>query len=310
MFWGVNLKQGESYYFKGLSKRTLSIDNVCLTKDSDNEKFYVTLTTKGKEFSLTVLQKDKVEAHSLLSPFTIEEGMKLAIKCSGKGEVSITGHFEDIVSDAYDMKNENNKDVNEKKDIKKEEPKKENKKEEPKKVNGDANPNKKSAVQMMEEDDEDDEDDEDLEIDDEDLEDDEDLDDDIDEDEDEDEDDEVESEEKPVKQVPKENKPASKTNEKPKETKSVPKVENKPLKESDEDDDLIEDEDDDLIIDDGEDVNSDEMFNDLDDDDEDEKDVKKFLGKKQKPDQELSREDKPQGGFKKEFNKDFKRGGD
>jgi hypothetical protein len=108
MFWGINLKQGESYDFKGLTGKTLIVRSVCLGKNSDSDKYFLTLTHKNNTFNLTSVQKDKSDFVSLDNTILIEPGMKLQLTGTGKAEVSVTGHFEDEINEAFEHIQANN----------------------------------------------------------------------------------------------------------------------------------------------------------------------------------------------------------
>ena len=72
MFFGVNLKPKVNYDFKGLEGRIITIGNVCLGKNSDNNKYYLHIKNKAQDYILAVLQKDKNESQNLQTILKIE----------------------------------------------------------------------------------------------------------------------------------------------------------------------------------------------------------------------------------------------
>jgi len=59
MFWGANLKSGQSYDFKGMQGQVLTFSTACLNNTSNEEKYYVSITSKNNTYNLTSLQKEK-----------------------------------------------------------------------------------------------------------------------------------------------------------------------------------------------------------------------------------------------------------
>jgi len=94
MFWGANLKSGQSYDFKGLQGKLLTFSTACLNNTSDEGKYFVSITNKNQTYNLTSLQKEKHESSSIQNTLLIENGMKLSISGGAKGDVAVTGYIE------------------------------------------------------------------------------------------------------------------------------------------------------------------------------------------------------------------------
>ena len=96
MFWGKNIKAGETYSFdtdKSIVDQILNITNISLSEAADNTKYFLKIVNNGQTYQLCSLDKNKDSITSSLS-FTVKEGMKLTLKGGNKGVVSITGFLE------------------------------------------------------------------------------------------------------------------------------------------------------------------------------------------------------------------------
>ena len=103
MFWGKNIKSGETYSFdtdKTILDKNLNITNISLSEALDNTKYYLKIVNKGQAYQLCSLDKNKDSITSSLS-FAVQEGMKLMVKGGSKGVVSVTGYVE-----TFDLENE------------------------------------------------------------------------------------------------------------------------------------------------------------------------------------------------------------
>ena len=103
MFWGVNLKEGKNYDFPNLNGKIVTFSNACLSSNSDNSKFYLSLSTKSQTFNIAVLQKDKLETTSLNHTLLITGQQKLSLT-GGKGEVSVTGFIDNAEESITEIK--------------------------------------------------------------------------------------------------------------------------------------------------------------------------------------------------------------
>ena len=99
MFWGANIKVSEEYELKKHEGKVLTIANACLTSNSDDNKYNLQISNNGNAYQLCVLQKNKNESANLNNTLVIERGMKLGLKGTGKGEVSLTGFFENELNE-------------------------------------------------------------------------------------------------------------------------------------------------------------------------------------------------------------------
>ena len=103
MFWGKNIKSGETYSFdtdKTILDKNLNITNISLSEALDNTKYYLKIVNKGQTYQLCSLDKNKDSITSSLT-FAVQEGMKLMVKGGNKGVVSVTGYVE-----TFDLENE------------------------------------------------------------------------------------------------------------------------------------------------------------------------------------------------------------
>ena len=98
MFWGKNIKSGESYSLdsdKNLLTKNLNITNISLSDALDNTKYFLKITNKGQTYQICSLDKNKDSITSSLS-FTVTKDLKFSVKGGNKGIVSITGFVEDF----------------------------------------------------------------------------------------------------------------------------------------------------------------------------------------------------------------------
>ena len=96
MFWGKNIKSGETFSFdseKSNLDQQLNITNISLSEPLDNTKYYLKFTNNGQTYQLCSLDKNKDSITSSLT-FTIKKGMKLSVKGGNKGTISVTGFLE------------------------------------------------------------------------------------------------------------------------------------------------------------------------------------------------------------------------
>ena len=126
MFWGKNIKSGETFSFdseKSNLDQQLNITNISLSEPLDNTKYYLKFTNNGQTYQLCSLDKNKDSITSSLS-FTIKKGMKLSVKGGNKGTISVTGFLE-----SFNLENDNEiEEINtdkKKEEIKEEKAKKE-----------------------------------------------------------------------------------------------------------------------------------------------------------------------------------------
>ena len=297
MFFGENIKAGKELDLNKHEGKVLTISTACLHQNADNSKYYLQLTHNNATFQLCVLKNNQTESHNLNNTLVVEKGMKLSLVGGSNAQVSLTGYFEN------ELNEEILKDNTKKSDIVKQQPievtpkqapviaavvKKEEVKPTPaskpaaqpvvaktpevkkteapiqKKVTEEVKKvePKKSAADLMSDDLDDEELLEDEEDDDEQLEDD-DMSDDLEEDLGEDlEDEELSEDEEEEIQLPK---------------KESAKVNTQKFNNSDKKSKIETD------------IDSEEIFDDLEEDSADDEDAKKFLGKKSRPDQTLQK---------------------
>ena len=128
MFWGQNLKSGESFSFdsnKSLLGNNLNITNISLSEALDNTKYYVKITNNGQTYQLCSLDKNKDSIPSTLS-FKVQKGMKLSVKGGNRGTVSITGYLEKFTIEEKENGEENkNEEIDTDKQVEKKKEKKE-----------------------------------------------------------------------------------------------------------------------------------------------------------------------------------------
>ena len=129
MFWGHNLKSGETFIIedkRANEDTVINITNASLnTSPDDKSKYTLNIIKNGESFQLCTLDHNK-DSFSLNLTFQID-GAKLNLKGGNKGVVSITGFLE-----KFDLDEEEEEEEIKVKEIKKEKtPKKE--KETPKK---------------------------------------------------------------------------------------------------------------------------------------------------------------------------------
>ena len=129
MFWGHNLKSGETFIIedkRANEDTVINITNASLnTTQDDKSKYTLNIIKNGESFQLCTLDHNK-DSFSLNLTFQID-GAKLNLKGGNKGIVSVTGFLE-----KFDLEEEEEEEEIKVKEIKKEKtPKKE--KETPKK---------------------------------------------------------------------------------------------------------------------------------------------------------------------------------
>ena len=101
MFWGKNIKSGETYSFDkdaSILDENLNITNISLSDALDNTKYYLKITNNGQTYQLCSLDKNKDSISSSLS-FIVKKGMKLTVKGGNKGTVSLIGFIEKFEND-------------------------------------------------------------------------------------------------------------------------------------------------------------------------------------------------------------------
>ena len=101
MFWGKNIKSGETFSFdsdKSILDQDLNITNISLSDGMDNTKYFLKITNNGQTYQLCSLDKNRDSITSSLS-FNVKKGMKLSVKGGNKGTVSITGFVEKFKSE-------------------------------------------------------------------------------------------------------------------------------------------------------------------------------------------------------------------
>ena len=139
MFWGHNIKSGESFAIdtpKTLGKN-LNLTNLSLMDGLENSKYSISIENNGQNYQLCTLDTNR-DSMSLSLTFEVKKGMKISMKGPNKGKISITGFVEkefDDLNDFEEINTDKNKETKkeEKKEIKKDfkkEEKKEVKKEE------------------------------------------------------------------------------------------------------------------------------------------------------------------------------------
>ncbi len=123
MFWGKNIKSGETYSFdtdKSVLEQNLNITNISLSEGLDNTKYFLKIVSNGQTYQLCSLDKKNDSITSSLC-FIVKKGMKLAVKGGNKGVVSVTGFVENFNFENEDELEEINTDnIKEKKAEKKE----------------------------------------------------------------------------------------------------------------------------------------------------------------------------------------------
>ena len=101
MFWGHNLKSGETYKIenKNSSEETIiNITNASLnTTKEDNSKYTLSIIKNGESYQLCTLDNSK-DTYSLNLTFQIGN-TKLSLKGGNKGIVSVTGFLENFESE-------------------------------------------------------------------------------------------------------------------------------------------------------------------------------------------------------------------
>ena len=110
MFWGQNIKSGESFSFdsdKSMIGKILDITNISLSDAIENTKYFLKFTNNNQTYQLCSLDKKKDSITSSLA-FKIQEGMKLSVKGGNKGMVSIVGFIETFkLGRVKEIENEN-----------------------------------------------------------------------------------------------------------------------------------------------------------------------------------------------------------
>ena len=64
MFWGKNIKSGETYSFdsdKSALEKELNITNISLSEALDNTKYFIKIVNNGQTFQLCSLDKTKIQ---------------------------------------------------------------------------------------------------------------------------------------------------------------------------------------------------------------------------------------------------------
>jgi len=95
MFWGAILKESKPYVFgKESAGKILHLSSASLEDNVDPKPVYVHIESKGQKYILCVLRKEVNESVKLDNYLTGDEGCKLIVSNCPKGEVHITGYYE------------------------------------------------------------------------------------------------------------------------------------------------------------------------------------------------------------------------
>ena len=116
MFWGKNIKSGETYSFDKEANENLNITNISLSDALDNTKYYVKMTNNGQTYQLCSLDKNRDSILSSLS-FIVKKGMKLSVKGGNKGTVSLVGFIENFTDTEIEEINTDKKKVDKKEEV-------------------------------------------------------------------------------------------------------------------------------------------------------------------------------------------------
>ena len=112
MFWGKNLKSGETYSLdseKRYIEKILNITNISLSEALDNTKYHIKIIEKNNSFQLCTLDKSKDSISTSLS-FFIKPGMKLSVKGGKTGVISFVGFIENFDDEKDQIMEEINTD--------------------------------------------------------------------------------------------------------------------------------------------------------------------------------------------------------
>src|ERR1700678_3511302 len=95
MFWGAILKENKPYVFgRESAGRIVHLSSASLDEHVEAKPVYVHVENKNQKYIVCVLRKDLNDSTKLDNYITAENGVKISISNCPKGEVHITGYFE------------------------------------------------------------------------------------------------------------------------------------------------------------------------------------------------------------------------
>jgi len=95
MFWGAIIKENQPYVFtKEYENRVFHLSSASLEHGTDTKPVHVYIESKGQKYIACVLRQDTQESMKLDNFLTTEPGLKFSVSNCPKGEVHLTGYYE------------------------------------------------------------------------------------------------------------------------------------------------------------------------------------------------------------------------